>query len=133
VSADKWRKKAEDLEAQVDQLVADGRVDLALPLAARAAGYRELAAGLEQGLTVTKQPRTVRNRMAVEATVGQEWRKPPNMSELAAMLGCHRSFLSQARSGLTRIRKSWADRIAAVRPDLPSSMKTWPKGWAPED
>lgn len=92
------------------------------------------AARLEGGLTGTKQSRTVRNRMATAAdTAPEEWRKPPNMSELAAMLGCHRSFLSQARSGLSRIRLSWAERIAAVRPDLPATTKTWPKGWAPEE
>ena len=131
MSADKWRRKAEDLEAQVDQLVADGRVDLALPLAARAAGYRELAAGLERGLTVTNQPRTVKG-MVGAAAKEQDWRKPPSLREVAKMLGCTQGFLSQARAGLTRIRLSWAERIAAVRPDLPATKKTWPKGWAPE-
>lgn len=60
------------------------------------------------------------------------WRKKPSLHELAAMLGCTQGFLSQAKSGLTRIRKSWADKIASVRPDMPATKKTWPKGWAPE-
>lgn len=99
----------------------------------RRAEFWDMYAEEAEGLTGTNHPRTVLDSMGVAEESAEEWRNPPNLTELATMLGCHRSFLSQARSGLTRIRKSWAERIAAVRPDLPATKKTWPKGWAPED
>jgi hypothetical protein len=128
-----WRRKADHADAQAEQAAASGDTDQATVLSFQAIKYRETADKLERALTGTKQTRTVRNKMAAGSAAAQEWRKPPNMSELARMVGCHRSFLTQARGGLTRIRRSWAERIAAVRPDLPATMKTWPKGWAPED
>jgi hypothetical protein len=69
----------------------------------------------------------------VQAAKAEKWRNPPSLRELAAMLGCSQSFLSQAKVGLTRIRKSWADKIAEVHPAMPATRKTWPKGWAPEE
>ena len=127
-----WRRKAAHADAQSEQAALDGDTDLAVVLSYRAIKYRETADKLERALTGTKQSRTVLNEMA-EPAQSEQWRKPPSMSDLARMLGCHRSFLTQARGGLTRIRRSWADRIATERPDLPATKKTWPKGWAPEE
>jgi hypothetical protein len=84
------------------------------------------------GLTSANHSRTVKGKMVGAQAKEQDWRKPPSLREVAKMLGCTQGFLSQARAGTTRIRLSWAERIAAVRPDLPATKKTWPKGWAPE-
>jgi hypothetical protein len=133
MSPEQWLDKASHADAQAEQLAAEGRIAEAVVESVRAQRYREVAEEMRRALTGTKQSRTVRNEMAVPAQTSEQWRKPPSMSDLARMLGCHRSFLTQARGGLTRIRKSWADRIATERPDLPATKKTWPKGWAPEE
>jgi hypothetical protein len=124
---------AEYLIQRAMELSRERKQAEAMLLLVEAELLRKKADKAEGALTGTKQSRTVRNEMAASAQTSEEWRKPPSMSDLARMLGCHRSFLTQARGGLTRIRKSWAKRIAAERPDLPATKKTWPKGWATEE
>lgn len=120
-----WLALASQLDAQARELADQGRVGEAAVLSARAESYKETAARLTGG----NRKRTVPVSMAVAEATG-DWRKPPTLRELAKMLGCTHGFLSQARSGTTRIRKAWAERIAAARPDMPATKKTWPKGWA---
>ena len=56
-----------------------------------------------------------------------------SLRAVAEAVGVSHAFLSQARSGKRRIRRSLAERIARITPDMPANRKTWPLGWVDED
>jgi hypothetical protein len=135
VTPAQWLERADHCDRQAEQLAAEGRIAEAVVESVRAQRYREVAEEMRRasGKRLDRANRTVTVPTSMaSAAVAEEWRKPPSIRELAKMLGCTHGFLSQARSGATRIRKSWAERIAAARPDMPATKKTWPKGWADE-
>jgi hypothetical protein len=68
----------------------------------------------------------------VSGEKGQPESRPPSLRAIAKALGCTHGFLSQARAGDSRIRRSWARKIAKWRKDLPATTETWPAGWAQE-
>lgn len=125
---DQLRALHEELQALALEAFRKRQVDAGALLLSKADDVKE---ELER-LTAANHSRTVKGKMVGADAKEQDWRKPPSLREVAKMLGCTQGFLSQARAGTTRIRLSWAERIAAVRPDLPATKKTWPKGWAPE-
>lgn len=55
-----------------------------------------------------------------------------SLRAVAEAVGVSHAYLSQARKGLRRIKRSTARQIAAITPDLPATEETWPKGWAKE-
>jgi hypothetical protein len=56
-----------------------------------------------------------------------------SLRALGELVGCSHAFLSQARAGKVRIRRSWAEKIADVAKDMPATTQTWPAGWADEE
>ena len=148
MSADKWRKKAEDLETQVDQLVADGRVDQAYPLALQAAGYRQLVDQLEQGLPVQTKHGKKRgmDSIALRMADGRKTKSRLSQAALAAgytlrslaeAAGTSHAQLSSAHAGRWTIQESIALKVQELlgnddkgKPLFPATKKNWPKGWA---
>lgn len=154
MSADKWRKKAEDLEAQVDQLVIDGRVNEALPLAALAAGYRDLVDGLQKGTkrSIQREMLAVEPRKSLKYTTDADTKDFLRVANAAGHTlnsvakavrkkfgkGSHVN-IGKALRGEKSIRPAWAAYIASltVSEAFPKGFEAtpanWPGGWAAED
>lgn len=123
--------------ARLDRLALEAldAGDLELAKALRAAARAYLRA---RELTHTNQPATVVGEVRDAAAAQDQGppAKPPTLRDLAKWLGCTHGFLSQCKSGTSRIRKSWADKIASVRPDMPATLGkkgTWKAtSWADE-
>jgi hypothetical protein len=68
-----------------------------------------------------------------EGVVTTSKRVRVSLRAVAEAVGVSHVLLSRARAGKRRIRKSIAEKIAAITPDLPATRKTWPLGWVDED
>jgi len=115
---------------RIAQLVREGREAQDAGENARAARLlNEAIVLLEQEISLPGGGQTgnTGNQMVTKRNVRVSLRA------VAEAVGVSHSLLSQARGGSRRIKRSLAEQIARITPDMPATRATWPLGWVPED
>ena len=125
------RKEARRLDDEAGIALAAGDLDLARKLYTQAT---TLIGAADERDAARQRTRELVDTLPIEDVVrlGIKPPGPPSIRELARRLNYAQSTLSRALRGLDRIPYSLAQEIEKLRPDLPATSATWPKGWADE-
>lgn len=125
MSSETLRRRAAELDAEAEIALEAGDLDLAQELYKKATVLTGAAMMRQE-----QESAVLRGEASPEVLGVIKGDKPMSLRKVAEVIGYSQPAISEAMSGKYKIPEDVAKAIERLRPDLPATLETYPKGWS---